>query len=139
MSIGKKIVIIIILALILSLFFFLIDRILPTIITNHRLELAALSAKNMEVADGYVFGDTFDWWGQPVKISCGPTDDGLAFVYTAISSGKDKVIGTGDDLQKTQIDLNKSKMLGHYTAKKLKEFVKGFKEGEKNPSKFDGR
>lgn len=123
----------------LTLVVLFISSLLPNIVTNHRLESAAIMAKSIEVEDGHVFNNILDWWGEPIKISCGPTDDGMAFFYTAVSTGKDKTIGTIDDLKKTQIDLNKSKMLGHYVGKKAKEFVKGFKDGEKEKSKFDGK
>ncbi|MDO8669336.1 MAG: hypothetical protein Q7K65_03515 [Candidatus Buchananbacteria bacterium] len=116
---------------------FLFNLIIPTLITNGSLELASDLAKIREVEDGYVFTDITDWWGQPIKISCGSTEDGMAFIYTSISPGKDEISGTSDDLEKSVIDLNKSKMVGRYSAKKVKEFVKGWKEGEKEPSKFD--
>lgn len=134
---NKKIMIFCGFLAIISIIICFFSYFLPTFITNSRLETAAVSAKSMEVEDGYVFKDISDWWGQPIKINCRPTDDGMAFLYTATSSGQDRISGSNDDLAKVAIDLNKSKIVGKYTAKKLKEFVKGFKDGEKEPSKFD--
>ena len=66
------------------------------------------------------------------------TETGDAYVvYTVISSGRDGKFDTKDDIVGSEIDWNKSRIVGQWIGRKTKEVVVGIAEGVKEESKFE--
>jgi hypothetical protein len=53
------------------------------------------------------------------------------------SAGQDGIFGNEDDIEKSAVDWNKSRVIGKWVGQKSKQAIKGFKEGVKEKSKFD--
>lgn len=76
-----------------------------------------------------------DAWGNPMKFQRVATELQVTQIIT--SAGEDGKFGTSDDIQKEDTDLNKSRIFGKWVSSRTKEFVKGLKDGENTPSRFD--
>lgn len=93
--------------------------------TNTILKRAVSS--NQEIA-------VFDGWGKQIKTE--KIDTPYAIGFIAISSGRDGLFGTQDDLRAERIDLNKTKLVGKYAGERVKRMAGGFWEGLFTPDKF---
>ena len=111
--------------------------VLPPMVTDARLERAARTAEARNIENGYVFKDLKDWWGNPIRIKSGPTENKKAYVYMAISAGRDGRYNTDDDRTDVKIDWNKSRIIGEYAGSKAREVVKGWLKGWKEKTKWD--
>jgi hypothetical protein len=78
----------------------------------------------------------FDAWGRPLRFSRTIVSEN-AISQTVTSAGKDGKFDTTDDISHTDIDLNKSRLVGRYIGSRVKEFSKGIVEGSKEKSRFD--
>lgn len=65
-----------------------------------------------------------DAWGHPLKFKRHATD--VEVSQTVTSAGEDGQFGTKDDITYTDIDYNKSRLVGRWLGEKSKEVVKGF-------------
>lgn len=75
-----------------------------------------------------------DFWGGEIQVEKEVGKE--AIVYTAVSAGKDKKARTFDDIIVTEVDLNKSALVGGWVAQKSKETAKGFFSGLFKKSEF---
>lgn len=73
--------------------------ILPPSFTSETLKEATSEAINNDFKDGFVFEAMTDGWGNKIHLSRTINAD-KTITYTAISAGKDGVLGTKDDLSK---------------------------------------
>jgi len=76
-----------------------------------------------------------DGWGQ--KLLYTRTGNNKSVQYEVISSGRDKIFGTKDDMVCVAVDLNKSRIVGEWLGEKSKEAIKGVKEGWIKENKFE--
>lgn len=76
-----------------------------------------------------------DYWSKPYRYQAFVTPAKAEVVLT--SAGRDGVFDTEDDIVVVRTDYNKARLAGHYAGQRAKEFLKGFKQGIKEPSRFE--
>jgi len=72
-----------------------------------------------------------DAWGNELRYNVNKDDNHA--IYTVVSSGRDELFGTRDDIQFTSYHfINPAKMVGKWSGNQFREFGSGFIEGFKN-------
>ena len=75
-----------------------------------------------------------DVWGQPLKYEGSVEED--CIIVAVRSAGPDGSFDTSDDIVAVRQDLNKSKLVGKWAGKRIKEAASGLWQGLKSKSDF---
>lgn len=75
-----------------------------------------------------------DAWDRPLKYEGSVEEDYI--IVSVRSSGPDSSFGTPDDIVSVRQDLNKSKLIGKWAGKRIKEASSGLWQGLKSKSDF---
>jgi hypothetical protein len=101
-------------------------------ITIFRCNVTAEDAKINDLSRLSV--DKKDAWGTPLTLE--RVAEKMYVGYSVRSMGRDKIHNTDDDIVRSVIDWNKSRIVGEWVGEKSTEAFKGFKDGIKIKSKF---
>jgi len=110
-----------------------VDYMKPLWKTEKILENEIFHAKLNDKEEGSL--NIIDGWDSDIIYT--RQADKKAVLYHLISPGRDKEMGTKDDMKITAVDWNKSRIIGDYVGRKAKQAVIGVKEGWSKKSKFD--
>lgn len=69
----------------------------------------------------------FDAWDNEIQIAVEKQDTGT--IYIGKSAGRDLTFDTKDDILVTEVDWNKSKIVGKFIGKKSTEVIRGIVDG----------
>ena len=87
----------------------------------------------MDIQNGE--GQLKDGWGNPLRFKRDVSPQAIA--YTVSFSGRDQVFDTKDDMDESQVNFNKSRIVGDYLGTKAKEGWTGLKAGFGRKSEFE--
>lgn len=107
----------------------------PEDVTNEQIDKALIQVQALDNPPPVLELSNKDGWGHPLVFHF--SHDTKTLTYTVLSKGKDGIEGTPDDISKSAIDHNISRMVGEWTAEKAKEFFKGVKDGATKKSKYE--
>ena len=95
-------------------------------------ELVKAQSKIVVRTHGKGYEPPNDPWGSPLEWRFEPGPK----VHTAdvLSAGPDKIVGTDDDIHHMATDFNKTGIVAEWAGSKVKEGIKGFFRGLRNPS-----
>ena len=100
--------------------------------TEETLDREVLLFKQQDLE--YNTDDKLDAWGSKIVFVRSVAPE--AVTYTGRSAGRDKVFLTDDDIVKTEVDLNKSRIIAKWLGQRAKQAIEGAKEGFAETSKF---
>ena len=97
--------------------------------------VTSLAKIHMDDKENVATLNEVDAWGKPLHFIRHATDTSVS--QTIISAGADGEFGSADDISYQDVDLNKSRLVGKWIGSRTKEFVKGLRESDTEPSRFE--
>lgn len=119
----------------LILLVFFVAWMIPYVQTNRAIEQVLEKVKKIDHPPDSMELVEVDGWGHPLIFRF--KHDSSTLIYTVISKGPDGKLDTEDDIHNSYVDYNTSRMAGQWAASRVKEFLKGVKDGATKKSKFD--
>lgn len=106
----------------------------PYYITDRRIDKVLTHVKSAEFPDN-VDMTTKDGWGKPLRYRYEVNSSRIKHIVT--SRGPDKILGTKDDIAEYCYDFDRSRILGEWAGRRLKQGLSGFVEGLTIDSRFE--